>query len=373
MQGRLFGCGCFIPMMMFSLNVQAEEDTRLLESVRFRGRGTTYVAAYDSDEATRANPATLAQGNVNFQFRPLQVDGFLGANAVSTISDLTNVAQSSDTSATKVLQTFTDRFGKRQYLRVQGSAFSFRIKSFEITPFFASHAFVDMRIPTTPNLTFEAQVVGGANVAWALALSPVLDFGLNVKYLNRTLYQGEAAFSDVLDVVDSSSKTLTDIFEKRAGTQIGTDVGLIWHPTKENRYALLIENIGYAGNYGGSTELPLRPLRQKVNVGWLRRVDRNPWHLDFQVDAQDIVNPPTLDPMRQVHLGLEFGRSYISRDHDFGLQLGLNEGYLTSGIFVDLWAFRLNMAYYAVELGEYAGQRKDRRWAFSAQILTMTF
>jgi NAD(P)-dependent dehydrogenase (short-subunit alcohol dehydrogenase family) len=60
-----------------------------------------------------------------------------------------------------------------------------------------------------------------------------------------------------------------------------------------------------------------------------------------------------LDPLRQLHLGLEFGRSFFSRDNDFGLQVGISEGYLTSGAFLDMWAVRMNLAYYAAELGEY--------------------
>jgi hypothetical protein len=352
---------------------QAEEQSRLLESVRFKARGDTYVAAYDSDEATRANPATLAQGKVNFQLRAGQVDGFIGDNALKTISDLTNLAQDTKSSATSVLQTFTSRFGKRQYLRLQGNLLSMRIKSFEISPFASSKAFVDMRIPTTPNLEFQVDAAAGVNVATGFAVSQTVELGVNFKYLTRTVIEGEAAFSQVLDMVDSSSSTLTDVFQQREGTQLGTDLGLIWHPTKESRYGLLVENVGYGANLNTSSALPLPLLRQRVNLGWLYRADRNPWHWDFLVDAQDLINPPTLDPLRQLHLGLEFGRNFFSRDHDFGLQLGLSEGYLTSGAFLDLWALRLSVAYYAAELGEYAGQRKDRRWGLSMQVLTMTF
>jgi hypothetical protein len=359
--------------LWFSSVVFGEENTRFIESVRFRGRGNTFVAAFDSDEATRANPATLRQGPVQFQLRPLQFDGFIGSNAISMVSDLTNVAQSADTSATKVLQAFTDHFGKRQYIRAQGNFRSCRIKSFEFSPFFTSHAFVDMRIPSTPTLELEAEYANGLNMAWAMALSNSVEFGINLKYMNRATYHGEAAFADVLDVVDVQSKTLTDVFESRQGTQAGADLGLIWHPTKESRYGMTIENVGYTGNIGSTGKLPLRAIRQNVSLGWLRRFGSGPWYGDLSVDAQDIINSPILDPMRQLHLGLEWGRRYVSRDLDIGFQLGMNEGYLSSGLFLDLWALRLHMAYYAVELGEYSGQRKDRRWAFGAQVFTFTF
>lgn len=373
MRGRSAKLCVMLVSGLGSVKALAEEQSRLLESVRFKARGDTYVAAYDSDEATRANPASLAQGKVNFQFRGAQVDGFIGENSLKTISDLTNLAQDTTSSATSVLQTFTSRFGKRQYLRLQGNLFSLRIKSFEISPFASSNAFVDMRIPTTPNLELKVDAAAGVNVATGFTLSQTMELGINLKYLSRTVIEGEAAFSQVLDMVDSSSTTLTDTFQKREGTQLGTDIGLIWHPTKEHRYGLLVENVGFGTNLSTGSSLPLPLLRQRVNLGWLYRADRNPWHWDFLVDAQDVVNPQTLDPLRQLHLGLEFGRSFFSRDHDFGLQLGLSEGYLTYGAFLDLWAFRLNVAYYAAELGEYAGQRKDRRWGLSLQVLTVTF
>lgn len=349
----------------------ADEQERPLESSRFEARGNTYVAAFDSDEATRANPATLSETNLKFQLRYLQLDLMVGENTLDTVGDVSEMSSSSESSPVSLLQTFTDKFGKRQSLRAQVSPLSVRIFKFEISPFFSSSSYVDMRVPTTPNVEFRSDSMVGANIAFAIPIGKTLGLGLTMRPVQRTVFAGEVGFADLLNFVDSDDMELEDIFEKQEGLQIGWDVGGIWKPTKEWRFGLLVENLGYAGNYGDAENAP-DPGQQRVNLGTAYRVDWKPWHWDFFADLQDIVNPKQLDYFRLLHLGTELGRSYISRDHDLGLLLGFNEGYVTAGTFIDLWITRLTMSYYAVELGEYAGQRADRRWGITL-LSAMTF
>src|SRR4051812_7512126 len=96
---------------------KAEEQQRWLESTRFFGRGNPFVAAPDSDEATRANPATLAEPKLAFQLRWLQVDTFVGQNTLDSVGDVMKV--SPEDSAVEILNTFREKFGKRQYGRLQ--------------------------------------------------------------------------------------------------------------------------------------------------------------------------------------------------------------------------------------------------------------
>lgn len=349
----------------------AKEQERTLESSRFNGRGNTYVAGYDSDEATRANPATLCEEKVKFQLRWLQLDLFIGENTLDTISEATDLANSAETSAVSLLQTFADKFGKRQYLRFQAVPLATRIFWFEMSPFTTTTIWADMRVPTTPDVQFYLNTMQGMNLSFGMPLTKDFDVGLTVRPMYRTLFTGDVQFADLLDFVESDDMTLDDVFAKREGLQVGADLGAIWKAGKDLRLGMTIENAGYAGTYGEFQDAP-PPQPQRVNLGMNYRWDYKPWHWDWAVDLQDAVNPQQFNYLRLIHLGTEIGRSYISRDHDIGLLAGINEGYFTTGAFLDLWITRLTMSYYAVELGEYPGQRKDRRWALTL-LSSMTF
>ena len=59
------------------------------------------------------------------------------------------------------------------------------------------------------------------------------------------------------------------------------------------------------------------------------------------------------------------GKSVFTNRHDFGLTAGINQGYLTGGVFLDLYLFRIDIANYGVETGYAPGQELERRWVDS--------
>ena len=345
----------------------AAEQTRALLSSRFAGRGDTYVAANDSDEATRANPATISEGNVRFQLRWLQLDVFAGRNTVDTVQDIMKV--DADASALSLLKTAEDKFGKRQYARVQASPVSVRILNFEISPYFSSTNFLDFHVPTTPEIEMNSDTAVGATIAYSMAFGKDWNFGLALRPMERTVYSGNIAFADVIDFVGNSDLQLSDIIDKKEGLQLGWNAGAIWRPAKPWRFGLTVENLGYAGGIG-QVDDPPPPMPMRVSLGLDYRYDLKPWVLDVLVDAQDLLNPHGYQPLRLLHLGTEIGRSWVSRDTDLGALLGINEGYFTTGAYVDLFLARLTFTYYAVELGDYPGQRSDRRYAITLQAST---
>jgi hypothetical protein len=152
---------------------------------------------------------------------------------------------------------------------------------------------------------------------------------------------------------------------------VGTDVGVIWLPGKSTRFGFTAENIGYAADVQGSKNPP-PPIPHRFSLGMTTRMDMKSWHWDNFIDIQDLTNPNGFHTLRLVHLGTELATSYFTRDHDLGVQAGVNEGYFTLGGFLDLYVTRLAMVYYAVELGEFPGQRKDRRFGLTLQS-SMTF
>lgn len=365
MKSFVWICMFLAATSMWAPQAAAEERFRELESTRFFGRGNTYIAAHDSNEATRGNPATLAEPKLSFQVRWGQLDLFLGENTLDTVSDIASVKPGD--SAVSLLENFSDKFGKRQYGRLQGNAFSVRVMSFELSPVLSTINYVDPRVKPTPDVEIYSDTYAGAHIAFGLAASKELFVGFNLRPLHRTLFHGEMKFADVMDFVDNSEFSLDDLITKREGLHLGLDIGTIWTPGKHWRFGMLVENLGYAGVMGEFKDPP-PPLRQRLGVGMMYRwALSKKWNWDWFADIQDLTSDGRYNLFRLVQLGTELGTSYFTRDHDLGLMLGVNEGYFTTGAFVDLYLARLSASYYAVELGEYPGQRKDRRFALSLE------
>ena len=360
----------FIFFAFYSTAIFASERYRILESTRFFSRGNTFIAANDSDEATSANPATLAEAEkLTWQLRWFQSDFFIGENPTSTINDL--VSLTPNDTAIDILNKFSDKFGKRQSGRIQLLPFGLRIFSFELSPFFSTYNFADLRLPTLPEVRFVSDTYTGVNIAYAMKFGSNYSVGLNVRPMSRILFDGDMAFSDVLDFVDSSSMELDDLIKQQEGSLIGVNVGVNYTPNKTDRYGLLIENLGHTSDTGSADNAP-PPIPMSVGLGMLKRWNLKSWNLDFLLDIQDIINPNNYNYFRLIHLGTEFGTSLFTRDNDLGILAGINEGYFTTGAYVDFWLAKFTLSYYAVELGEYPGQRKDRRWGLSLHS-AMTF
>lgn len=358
-------------LLFFLANMAYAEalEERVLESNRYYARGNTFVAATDSDEATRGNPATLAEAKVSFQLRWEALDLMVGENTVDSLSDVMSI--DAEGSAVKLLQTFRDKFGKRQYLRAQLAPLNMRIYSFELTPFAVTTNFVDMRLPTTPEIKFYSDSLAGLGLSYAFALGKEFLVGTTIKPTYHSRFSGDVAFADLLDFVDNSDFSLEDVFNHEEDYVVAADVGLIWVPSKEWRFGLVGENLGFADDAGGFKDPP-PALRQRLSLGMDYRADYKPWYWDVLVDFQDILAAGDTDIFRLLHVGTELGRTYFTRDTDLGIACGINEGYFTSGAYVDLYLVRLQLTYYAVELGEYAGQRKDRRYGLTIAS-AMTF
>jgi hypothetical protein len=59
---------------------------------------------------------------------------------------------------------------------------------------------------------------------------------------------------------------------------------------------------------------------------------------------------------KKIHLGTELSLPIID------LRAGINQGYMTYGIGINLLVFRIDAATYTEELGAYTGQSGQNRW-----------
>ncbi len=183
----------------------------------------------------------------------------------------------------------------------------------------------------------------------------------------RTTTIGSLTFTDILDIENSS---VEEIAKTDKGTGIGLDLSAIWSPTLNWRFGALVQNIGGMGylTSGDNPEI----LQQTSSMGMLHRLPFQRWELNLLLDLQHIENSRGMHWSRLLHLGAELGTRVFTRDLDFGVTSGVHDGYLSYGLFADLWIFRLEFAKYGEELDLNPGERGDQRVALSLRT-SMSF
>ena len=88
--------------------------------------------------------------------------------------------------------------------------------------------------------------------------------------------------------------------------------------------------------------------------------DRSTSHLSFAFDYSHLNYSLAEEQFpKHIHFGMNLDLPILS------IQLGLNQTSFTAGMGFDLWALKINAATYAEELGNYGGQRRDRRYLLS--------
>ena len=361
---RLLALGALLLSSYLTHSVYAEEAFHLFESPRDLSKGRASVANFVTNESARTNPASLAGSKAKWQLRYLTLNGFVGRNTVKTVNDLSNFKGGDPVD---MLSKFEDKFGERQYLRSQLFPLAVRIGGFELSPFVVQDAWLDLRQPVLPEMSWKAEAFSGVNISYGTGFGKNFSVGGTVRPMYRWYAAGDLAFADVMDFLPPSDAKFDDYSPFVSAAAVGVDVGVIWHPSNTFRLGLSVLNVGDSGplqNYG--TEPP--PLPQEINLGALYRLALGRWGLDFQLDLQDLANRSDTSMLRKMHMGVEFGRSIFTQDNDVGVALGYNDGYAVGGFFIDIYLMRLEYSNYAVELGRNAGQRPDRRHAVSLQV-----
>lgn len=355
--------------LMHEQFVQGLEQDWLFDSPRVWGRGRTFVAAPDSDEASQFNPAALGQGDVTFQLRFLDANVMVGENTVSTIGDLMQAASTSN--AFGLLQKFDQKFGEKQYAKLGGSILSLRFGGFEIFPFFVNESFMQFGNPSTPEVEWMVDTVTGVGFAYGMQLGKGISLGLSYRPLYRNHIAGRIEFLDIVEMLSPDTTQFQDFTPMTSGMGHGVDFGAIWSPKPEFRLGLTIRNLGDTAITGAEDKTP-PAIRQNISLGMMARTVLWGFDLDYYLDLHSLMNRDGLSLLRLINTGVEFGKSLFTRDHDIGLTFGINEGYFTMGGFLDLYLFRLDLVNYGVEYGHNPGQKQDRRWGISLKS-NMTF
>ena len=120
-----------------------------------------------------------------------------------------------------------------------------------------------------------------------------------------------------------------------------------------------MENAG--STYLRATEKDANPRRlpQIVTLGGAYEMTTKLDSFRLLFDMRDVGGTVEQSTAKRLHLGTELTIARI-----LGLTAGLNQGYPTAGIFMNLYLLRLDMGTYTQEIGQAAGVRPDQRYFF---------
>ncbi|TAJ97901.1 MAG: hypothetical protein EPO39_18865 [Candidatus Manganitrophaceae bacterium] len=330
----------------------AEELPNLFRGIRPLGMGGAFITLSDDENAMFYNPAGLND-----------VSGFGG---VGLLNPLFEVSQNSNSlyqdlsdldtdSEAEVADFLSKMVGEHQHARVA------------LLPHFYMHNFaigalgqgtLDMEIRNRANPVAETKINFDAGLlvsaAWGF-FDQGVQIGATGKYIKRD------GISHVYTVPEIAASNFDPIDQREKESDSAFDIGTKFNfktPLKPS-VALVVQNI---------TDLDFKELGvipQQVNIG--AAINPDFWILKttFAVEIDDLTKNVDSDKdlMKRTHFGAEFRFPKV-----FSVRAGLSGGYLSAGFGIDLWILSISGATYAEEIGAFAGQRSDRRYAVQASL-----
>lgn len=358
--------------LFFSCNkVQAKELYGPSAGVVPFGMGRAYSAVADDWLSLYYNPAGLAMVNkVDFQAFDLKVG--TNKDVLDSYSNIKNLSNGSGSIA-NTLNSYTGK-----HIAGEVSNFSqITVPYFALGLSYEVKADVDLQNTAYPQTYARYTKDLGINLGGAIAFGKQKDLriGTRVQFLRRQ--GGEKTIT--IDQIAGSSKSLLDRFtadgtgfsgalgvQYRLPTKgrIEVTTSFVWHDigqtafgsiTDKNRPTIIDQNMVA----GMGVRLPIGG-RQNRRTERRYGVKRSTNALIFAADYSHLnISPSKEQYPKHFHLGMNLDLPIIS------IQMGVNQTSLTFGAAFDISILRVSAATYAEELGNYAGQRTDRRYLVS--------
>lgn len=313
--------------------------------------GNAFTAVAGDGESLFYNPAALARVS---GFHWTIIDPRVGVNGPQAL-DVAAVAGTDGTMADKL----NDLYGKSVWVG-GGSKTSFVVPNFGVAAYANGDIGLNLQNPAYPQMNLNYLFDYGIAIGSAVDLIPsIWSVGLTARRVNRTganLPLGPSILA-TLDM-DSIQGHLKD-----RGTGYGLDFGtMITVPSPiRPTIAFTIRDLGYTTfSFDEGLRAPPRS-EPDMTLGASISIDTLLATITPSFDYR-YLDRPEIQTGKKVHLGLEFDLPLLS------LRVGLNQGYYTAGVGLDMGIISIDAATYGVELGEYPGQLEDRRYLVQLKI-----
>lgn len=335
-----------------SVSASAARVTEFNTSVRALGMGNAFTAVASDLNALFYNPAGIARSQT-FNWHVLDVKA--GASGLSAYQSIQN-AQNSSNFANQI----ESLYGQAVWL---GGGAATGVSS----PLFAAAVYqsvdVEMSVdnPAYPMVNVNGVSDFGYAVGAALPFSPFAQAGMGVKWIRR---MGANRSFGASDVGTLSPSTILDQL-KNQGVGYGLDLGLNFQipgPMARGLFGIAWKNIGvtsFAADPSTGISPPSEP--DNLTVGTAVEFSLPLVKITPAIDFTNL-NRGDIQLTEKVNFGVEIGLPLID------IRGGFHQGYYTLGAGFEFGLFHLDLATYGTELGEYAGQKEDRRYLVQLSV-----
>ena len=323
------------------------------QSLRALGMGNAYIAVVDDGDSLFYNPAGLGRAK-GINLRVLNLN--LGINGQETYDTVQAMSASSATG----VERFSEFFGSSLWVGLGGKA-TLTIPNFGFGVYSSGFADIELRDPILPYFDIHYLNDYGFALGGALEIGPKAHGGITLKRINRTGTNQEFGISTFLDGQTSSIQSNLD----RKGVGYGVDLGFTWElPLPFSPVIAGVWNdVGTTSFLPEGDSDPPPNLYDEQILGISTSFDTLLFGMTTAIDIKHF-NQYSESLGKKIHLGIELNLPIID------IRAGFSQGYYSLGTSLDLFIAQLELAYYGVERGEYAGQDEDRRIQLA---LTMDF
>lgn len=345
--------------------VASESATKRFEfpynyrSAAFLGRGDTGIAVADDEDAIFYNPAGVARGKGIFKAAVLAAPMLEFSQSARDLGNRIGVQESNPTDTLREQVGVPQHFGGNHFsgLIMRRAALGGYVHARN-----TGYVYKDPEAGALESIYAHGVNDGGLSFSIAEDFGKNLYIGGTIRYLQRAEYFVAANVAQAQTIfADTNTES---IFMTGNGRALDLGCQLVF---KKKR---LVTEFGLTINDVGNTQFtptkpttiqgnqrPLRPSPQTVNLGAAWTVKSHVSDMKFLVDIRDIAGNTGLDEGKKIHFGTELSIAGI-----MGVVGGINQGYSTGGIYIDLHFLRMDLGSYAEEVGSQAGERGDVRY-----------
>lgn len=325
----------------------------LYRGMRSLGMGGTGIAVSGTPEALFHNPASLY--DMGFQIGVINPLIEADTDAMDIVKDLMDAMDlETETQRTdKLVEIIEDNKGKA--LHARASLFP-HVGFKNIAGGFLGQARIDARLHEPLGSAGAVEMSGGYEYGPVAGASfPIPITGLRVGAGGKWIARSWIEHGFTIREMAAEDFDISDY--QKDGSDFSLDLGILYElPFLEGlKPKVGISYLDITDLDFGDSKIPAR-----LNLGFSIN-PKVPVLADLIValDYEDLTHSYSQDSSfwKRLHLGMEGG--FLKRH--ILLRLGLNQGYPTAGVELDVWLLRLGYVYYSEEMGAYAGQDRDSR------------
>jgi hypothetical protein len=337
----------FFFLLLVSLNLFSAELYQQGLPTRCLGMGGTCISHIRGARALFLNPAALARVE-GFDFLIAQTQAGISKN----ILDFSSQFQGGSFGASDI----NNLYGKYLSIDVTGRA-GFVIPNFGFGVYSNNYTAMQFNDPTFPTFNMNFISDYGYLIGGSLPINDHTSFGLTLRHVKRWGGQQDI---NVASIIGSSSSNIASNNFQDHGVGHAVDFALMSTFNHELKPTLSVVWQDVGQTTFNKTQGVQAPPTQKDNLILGVSISQNIGILDFTHGLEyKFIRNDSEALTKKVHIGTEASFGLLD------LRAGVNQGYLTYGVGLDLWLLQIDAAAYAAEIGTYSGQSKNDRYSIS--------